>query len=88
MAARLPRRLPGVHVESPGSRLARRGRVSLEARSLERRIEALVADHPLRTLPGAGHPIEVARPAGYLEGGLAELGLRTGISHEAYLTRR
>jgi len=53
-AARLLRRLPGVHGELARDRLARLGRVSLEVRSLERRIEALVADHPLRSLPGAG----------------------------------
>ena len=53
-AARLLRRLPGVHAELARDRLARLGRVSLDVRSLERRIEALVADHPLRTLPGAG----------------------------------
>jgi transposase len=53
-AARLLRRLPGVHAELARDRLSRLGRVSLEVRSLEHRIEALVADHPLRTLPGAG----------------------------------
>jgi transposase len=53
-AGRLLRRLPGVHAELARARLVRLGRVSLDVRSLERRIEALVADHPLRTLPGAG----------------------------------
>ena len=48
------RRLPGVDAELARERLARLGRVSLEARALERRIDGLVADHPLRTLPGAG----------------------------------
>jgi transposase len=53
-AGRLLRRLSGVHAELARDRLARLGRVSGEVRGLERRIEALVADHPLRTLPGAG----------------------------------
>jgi len=53
-AARLLGHLPGVHAELARDRLARLGRVSVEVRLLERRIEALVADHPLRTLPGAG----------------------------------
>lgn len=53
-AGRLLRRLPGVHAELARGRLARLGRVSLEARALERRIDGLVADHPLRSLPGAG----------------------------------
>ena len=53
-AARLLRRLPGIHAELARDRLARLGRLTNEARELERRIEALVAHHPLRALPGAG----------------------------------
>ncbi len=53
-AARLLRRLPGIHAELARERLVRLGRVALEARALERRIEGLVVDHPLRALPGAG----------------------------------
>jgi transposase len=53
-AARLLRRLPGVHAELARDRLARLDRVSAEVRSLERRIEGLTAGHPLRSLPGAG----------------------------------
>ena len=53
-AARLLRRLPGIHAELARDRLARLGRLTIEARELERRIEHLVADHPLRSLPGAG----------------------------------
>ena len=51
-AARLLRRLPGIHAELARERLARLGRVVAEARVLERRIEGLVVDHPLRALPG------------------------------------
>jgi transposase len=53
-AAKLLRRLPGIHAELARDRLARLGRLTSEARALERRIEGLVADHPLRSLPGAG----------------------------------
>jgi transposase len=53
-AAKLLRRLPGIHAEIARDRLARLGRLTTEARQLERRIEGLVANHPLRTLPGAG----------------------------------
>jgi transposase len=53
-AARLLRRLPGVHAELARDRLGRLERLTAEVRTLERRIEALVADHPLRSLPGAG----------------------------------
>jgi transposase len=53
-AGRLLRRLPGIHAEIARDRLARLGRLATEARTLERRIEGLVADHPLRSLPGAG----------------------------------
>ena len=53
-AARLLRRLPGIHAELARDRLARLGRLMAEARVIEHRIEGLVADHPLRALPGAG----------------------------------
>jgi transposase len=53
-AARLLRRLPGIQAELARDRLVRLERLASEARQLERRIEALVADHPLRSLPGAG----------------------------------
>ena len=53
-AARLLRHLPGIHAELARDRLVRLGRVSLEVRSFERRIEALVVGHPLCALPGAG----------------------------------
>ena len=53
-AGRLLRRLPGVHAELARDRLTRLERLSAEVRALERRIEELVADHPLRSLPGAG----------------------------------
>jgi transposase len=53
-AGRLLRRLPGVHAELARDRLARLGRLTLEVRALERRIERVVGDHPLRSLPGAG----------------------------------
>lgn len=53
-AAGLLRRLPGVHPELARDRLARLGRLAVEIRALEHRLEGLVADHPLRTLPGAG----------------------------------
>jgi transposase len=53
-AGRLLRRLPGVHAELARDRLARLERLSAEVRVLERRLEDLVADHPLRSLPGAG----------------------------------
>jgi transposase len=53
-AGRLLRRLPGVHAELARDRLARLERFSAEVRVLERRLEELVAHHPLRSLPGAG----------------------------------
>jgi transposase len=53
-AARLLRRLPGVQAELARDRLGRLGRLTAEARVLERRIERLVAGHPLLALPGAG----------------------------------
>jgi transposase len=53
-AGRLLRGHPGVQAELARDRLARLGRLLSEARVLEARIEALVGDHPLRSLPGAG----------------------------------
>jgi len=53
-AARLLRRLPGVQAELARDRLARLETVVRETDAYERRIEGLVADHPLRSLPGAG----------------------------------
>jgi transposase len=53
-AARLLRRLPGIHAELARGRLARLARLTSEIAPLEHQIEALVADHPLRSLPGAG----------------------------------
>jgi transposase len=53
-AARLLRRLPGIQAELARDRLARLEAVGRETDAYERRIERLVADHPLRSLPGAG----------------------------------
>lgn len=53
-AARMLRRLPGVHAELARGRLGRLAQLATEIRELERRIGQLVADHPLRRLPGAG----------------------------------
>jgi transposase len=53
-AGRLLRRLPGIQAELARGRLVRLGRLTTEIAGLERRIDALVADHPLRSLPGAG----------------------------------
>ena len=63
MRARLLRRLPGIQAELARDRLARLARLTGEARGLERRIERLVADHPLRALPGAG-PLVTAKLIG------------------------
>ena len=62
-AAKLLRRLPGVQAELARDRLARLDRLTAEARVLERRIEALVVDHPLRQLWGAG-PLVTAKLVG------------------------
>lgn len=62
-AARLLRRLKGVHAELARERLARLGRLTDEVRQLERRIETAVARHPLRSLPGAG-PLVAAKLIG------------------------
>jgi len=53
-AAKLLRRLPGVQAELARDRIGRLDRLTAEARVLERRIEHLVAGHPLLALPGAG----------------------------------
>jgi len=53
-AARLLRRLKGVQAELARDRLARLETVVRESDAYERRIDGLVADHPLRSLPGAG----------------------------------
>jgi len=53
-AGRLLRPLRGVQAELARERLARLGRLTSEARVLELRLGRLVADHPLRQLPGAG----------------------------------
>lgn len=60
---KLLRRLPGVQAELARDRLARLDRLSGEVRALERRIEGLVADHPLRSLWGAG-PLVTAKLIG------------------------
>jgi transposase len=44
----------GVQAELARDRLARLARLGSEIRALEVRLEGLVGDHPLRTLPGAG----------------------------------
>ena len=62
-AGRLLRRLPGIQAELARERLARLARLTGEAHGLERRIERLVADHPLRALPGAG-PLVTAKLIG------------------------
>ena len=61
--ARLLRRLAGVHPELARDRLARLNRLTGEVRDLERRIERVVAGHPLRALPGAG-PLVTAKLIG------------------------
>lgn len=53
-AGRLLRRLAGVQAELARDRLGRLGRLTAEIDGLERRIAELVADHPLRSLHGAG----------------------------------
>jgi transposase len=48
------RRLPGVRAELARGRLARLNRLMADADRLEARLARLVADHPLRSLKGAG----------------------------------
>jgi transposase len=62
-ASRLLRRLPGIQAELARDRLGRLDRLATEARTLERRIEGLVAGHPLRQLWGAG-PLVTAKLIG------------------------
>jgi len=62
-AAKLLRKLAGVHAELARERLARLGRLTGEVAELERRIERSVAGHPLRSLPGAG-PLVTAKLIG------------------------
>ena len=59
-AARLLRRRPGIQAELARDRLARLAGLTLEIDGLERRIAALVAAHPLRSLHGAG-PLVTAK---------------------------
>jgi transposase len=53
-AARALRRRPGVHAELARERLVELRRLTARARTLARRIGALVAGHPLLALPGVG----------------------------------
>jgi len=53
VGARL-RALRGIQAELARGRLARLGRLMAEAKTLETRLDGLVGDHPLRTLPGVG----------------------------------
>jgi transposase len=60
---KLLRRMPGVQAELARGRLARLGVLATELRELDRRIDGLVADHPLRQLWGAG-PLVTAKLLG------------------------
>jgi len=62
-AGQLLRRLPGVQAELARGRLVRLGKLATEIRGLDSRIEGLVADHPLRSLWGAG-PLVTAKLLG------------------------
>lgn len=62
-AGRLVRRMPGVQAELARARLVRLGQLATEIRGLDGRIEGLVADHPLRSLWGAG-PLVTAKLLG------------------------
>ena len=62
-AGQLLRRLPGVQAELARGRLTRLAQLTTEIRVLDRRIAALVADHPLRALWGAG-PLVTAKLIG------------------------
>lgn len=57
------RRLPGVQAELARGRLKRLAELAIELRALDRRIDGLVADHPLRQLWGAG-PLVTAKLLG------------------------
>jgi transposase len=61
--SRLVRRLPGVQAELARGRLARLAKLTAELRALDRRIESMVVDHPLRQLWGAG-PLVTAKLIG------------------------
>ncbi len=62
-AGQLLRRMPGVQAELARGRLSRLAELTAELRALDRRIEGLVADHPLRRLWGAG-PLVTAKLLG------------------------
>jgi len=62
-AGKLLRRMPGVQAELARSRLVRLAKLAAELRALDRRIESLAADHPLRQLWGAG-PLVTAKLLG------------------------
>lgn len=57
------RRMPGVQAELARGRLSRLAELAVELRDLDRRIDGLVADHPLRKLWGAG-PLVTAKLLG------------------------
>jgi transposase len=59
-AGRLLRGIAGVHAELARDRLGRLAKLVVEIDGLEQRIAGLVADHPLRQLPGAG-PLVTAK---------------------------
>jgi transposase len=59
-ASRLLRGLAGVQAELARDRLGRLARLTAEIDAFEHRIAGLVADHPLRQLPGAG-PLVTAK---------------------------
>lgn len=59
-AGRLLRGIAGVQAELARDRLSRLSRLTTEIDQFEHRIEVLVADHPLRHLPGAG-PLVTAK---------------------------
>jgi transposase len=61
--AKILRGMPGVQAELARGRLARLAQVATEIRELDRRIEGLVAGHPLRQLWGAG-PLVTAKLLG------------------------
>jgi len=62
-AGKLLRRMPGVQAELARGRLVRLAKLATELRALDRRIDGLVADHPLRQLWGAG-PLVTAKLLG------------------------
>ena len=62
-AGKLLRGMPGVQAELARGRLVRLAKLATELRALDRRIDGLVADHPLRQLWGAG-PLVTAKLLG------------------------